>query len=125
MKTDFDTLFSSGSKEGNTFFINVGGEDGRIGLNGNNIHFDQQTGTIQGIEDQQKKERVMNYLREKRITAERKILENSADGVNQLPYFDQHWNSAGYATLLPEKILEGYATKNKNQEVENQSSKKQ
>ena len=121
MKTDFDTLFSSGSKEGNTFFINLGGEDGRIGLNGNNINFDQQTGTIQGIEDQQKKERVMNYLREKRITAERKILENSADGVNQLPYFDQHWNSAGYATLLPEKIFEGSATMTNNPEVPTQS----
>jgi len=119
MKTDFDTLFSSGSKEGNTFFINLGGEDGRIGLNGNNINFDQQTGTIQGIEDQQKKERIMNYLREKRIVEERKALESLAP--DQIPYFDQHWNSAGYATLLPEKIFEGSVTMTDNPDVPTQS----
>ena len=119
MKTDFDTLFSSGSKEGNTFFINIGGEDGRIGLNGNNINFDQQTGTIQGIEDQQKKERIMNYLREKRIVEERKALQSLAP--EQLTYFDQHWNSAGYATLLPEKIFEGAVTMADNPEVPTQS----
>jgi len=119
MKTDFDTLFSSGSKEGNTFFINLGGEDGRIGLNGNNINFDQQTGTIQGIEDQQKKERIMNYLREKRIVEERKALQSLAP--EQLTYFDQHWNSAGYATLLPEKIFEGAVTMADNPEVPTQS----
>ena len=121
MATDFRTLFTAGTKEGNTFFINLGGEEGRVALQGTNIHFDQQTGTIQGIEDQQKKERIMNYLRDKRISAERKILESSSDGLNQLPFFDEHWNSAGYATLLPEKIFEGAITREDNPEVPTES----
>ena len=119
MATDFRTLFTAGTKEGNTFFINLGGEEGRVSLQGNNIHFDQQTGTIQGIEDQQKKERIMNYLREKRIVEERKALESLAP--EQIPYFDQHWNSAGYATLLPEKIFEGAVTMSDNPEVPTES----
>jgi len=119
MATDFRTLFTAGTKEGNTFFINLGGEEGRVALQGTNIHFDQQTGTIQGIEDQQKKERIMNYLREKRIVEERKALESLAP--EQIPYFDQHWNSAGYATLLPEKIFEGAITREDNPEVPTES----
>tara|TARA_Y100000114_G_scaffold129529_1_gene126965 strand:+ start:631 stop:1959 length:1329 start_codon:yes stop_codon:yes gene_type:complete len=119
MATDFRTLFTAGTKEGNTFFINLGGEEGRVSLQGNNIHFDQQTGTIQGIEDQQKKERIMNYLREKRIVEERKALQSLAP--EQIPYFDQHWNSAGYATLLPEKIFEGAVTMSDNPEVPTES----
>jgi hypothetical protein len=119
MKTDFDALFTSGSREDGKFIINVGGE--RTEVQGQSFHFDEQTGTIKGIENQQHRERIMNYLREKRIVEERKLLENSADGRNQLPYFDQHWNSAGYATLLPEKIFEGSVTMANNPEVPTQS----
>ena len=119
MKTDFDALFTSGSREDGKFIINVGGE--RTEVQGQSFHFDEQTGTIKGIENQQHRERIMNYLREKRIVEERKLLENSADGRNQLPYFDQHWNSAGYATLLPEKIFEGSVTMTNNPDVPTQS----
>ena len=61
----------------------------------------------------------MNYLREKRIVEERKALQSLAP--EQLTYFDQHWNSAGYATLLPEKIFEGAVTMADNPEVPTQS----